>query len=1425
MCITSTREYFNNIVLSGYLLFSIAVAIQSSEAISQSLLRFEHLGSERGLSQVSIIHIFQDSKGYMWFSTEDGLNHFDGYDFKVYRHDPADPSSISSSITYSLLEDQKGYIWIVTMNSLERFDYKTGEFTHFFPNNSDKSALADLPMSLYIDSQNRLWVGTLNGLHLYDYPTGTFTRYQHNPGDESSVVNNFVGKVIESENGDVWVQTSSGASKFDEQRKQFTRVNIEQQAIDKSKYDKYSFFSIDRNKTIFHSAQDGGVYVFDPENEQSRYYNYAELGINGRVSSIVRSKNNDMWIGSNKGLYHYSHKRKRLKHYTSKIYDPYGLFSDQVITLLEDKNGVLWVGTKDAGIHKLSPTSLNIENILSAPDNFDSPSGNVISAIAVVENDGLWIGNYGGRLLYHELDSGQVTHYELNWKDEVAPPDFRISSIETNSDAGVWIGSAGRGLMYININSGRQELYKYDAENPNSIADNYVHILYRDRDQQLWVGNKNGVSRVDKNTRSKFYNYIFETEQANESFENMVTSIFEDNDDRLWALTFNGYLWRYNQKTDRFEKRQYRVGFKPHNTLTALSDSQGRIWVGTFSGLVKYIPDSGSLKIYDERNGLQNHAINSIIEDEHGRLWVATNNGLHSFNTETEEFDVYDRSYGIYNDEYSANASVIAADGKIYLGGLKGVTGFYPNEMPLYKANPDVALTDIKIFDQSIEKRRSEKFLNSGVYTENLVEIDHTQKVLSFSFTANDYAIPEMLQFAYMLEGFDQEWIVTDHRAREARYTNLDAGDYIFKVRAKTPASEWSEVFTDINVRVLPAPWKTVWAYIIYAILIVIIIFLLIWFRTLALHRHARELAVEVEERTSTIQKLLQQKVELFAGVSHEFRTPLTIILGHLSKLTHDFQGETPTSMHDNGQALDNRLKRLEIINRNAKRLLRLVDQLLNLTRLQKPEGLERNRQLVPFDSIVGSLVSSFQAVAEQKNINLNAICEIPGEVWVNCEADMPEKLISNLVSNAIKYTPPGGTVTISLEEKENGFVLLKVSDSGIGIDAKDYERIFEPFVRLQDENSAHIYEHGTGIGLTLIKELVHAHDGSVEVSSEPNVGTVFSVYLPFFKNRLQDQENNSGEGRPDSQVAINGLIGDVAEGLSEDISIGQNNQIGENGGVKLLVSDKPILLIIEDYKDMRDYLSDIFQEHFNCIFANDGESGISIAFDHTPDLILCDLMLPGITGYNVIDELKLDQRTSHIPIILLTARCDKESRMEGLRQHADDYLTKPFDSEELLLRLNNLLSTQMALKERVAAHIKNNMSASKSVLEEENIKFNEKDHKFLKRFHELLDAHYMEKDLDLTTIASHMCMTTKQVQRKLKALLDHNPIEYLRSYRIKKSLVCLETGISIAEVADKVGFSNSSYFGVHFKHTFGVSPKQFQIEQMNKKRQEKSVS
>ena len=1353
-------------------------------------LRFEHITIDEGLSKSSVTCITQDKEGFMWIGTFNGLNRYDGYEFTIYKYNQNDLNSISHNYISSITEDHEGSIWVGTSDGLNRYNRSTDNFTNFRHNADDPASIRDNQIEAVLeDSQNRLWVGTRNGgLELFDRKSESFKHFVHQDNSKSLSTNS-VRTIFEDSDGNLWVGQRNG--------------NIDILAKGSDTFTRLTYEGKDLTETT--------------------------------ILSITESNNRNIWIGTQgEGLFRIKYSNGKvslINHYINKSRDSRGITGNVIYSLMLDKNGRLWIGTEDEGLNILDIRNNMFYHYKSNPLENSSLNNNSIYVIYEDNISDIWIGTYTGGI---NLLAGGRTYFQYykNIPGDAYSLGYDIvNSFWEDSDQKLWIGTNGGGLEYLDMKT--QKFINYNKQNSGFDA-NVILSLYEDSKKNFWVGTwGDGLYKINRKTR-QVTQY---TKEKNGLASNNIFQIAEGKNGELWLCTFWGGLTYFDADNETSIVYNSDNSDLNDNDLRAITkDYQGDFWIGTDVGLAAFDPKTRTFKIYQHKesdvkslskgfvsclletadsilwvgttgglnkfdrktdsfihyyteDGLASEEIMCIVEDKNGILWISTSKGISRFDPVNQIFKNYDASNGLQANEFNARSGCITKDGSIVFGGINGVNVFRPENLKNNPFVPPVIINDFKIFNKTVPIGGKDSPLTKNITETKSVVLSYKHSVFSFGFVALNYISPEKNQYAYMMEGFDRDWNYVGSN-RTATYTNLDPGNYVFKVKASNNDGIWNEEGTSLSIRIEPPFWETWWAYLIEAVLVIIILYFIAnYFISRQRLRNALKMEhIELEK----MYELDQMKTQFFSNISHEFQSPITLILNPLEKLINSF-------------SIDEKVKNsLMLVFRNANRLKRMTNQLKDLKKLETGDlrlSLSKGDVIL----FIKDIYRSFQDFAKDHKIDFKFESDQDQHVaWF--DPDKMDKIIYNLLSNAFKFTPDEGKIEVSIfivnstppEDEEalvnegdapSRYVQITVKDNGIGIPQEKLDLIFKRYYHLEDYNGRH-YE-GSGVGLAFVYELVSLYKGEISVDSIEGQGTTFTVMIPIDEHYLEENQlvakfkispmsqDNSFDSKP--VLAIKDV--DPAKKKSRDI---------------------PVVLIAEDDKEIRDYLKQCFDENYRIVEAENGQLGIKRALQLIPDLIITDIKMDenDKDGIILCNTLKNDERTSHIPIIMLTAFSSREDQIKGLAEGADVYLTKPFNVDVLEAHMVNLLDTRKKLQEKFSQEF---------ILGPDKIPVNDIDEKFLKRVTEIVEEHMADEKLNADMLSEKIGMSRMQLYRKLRGLTNQTVHEFIRNIRLKRAVQLLEQKrMTITEVAYEVGFNDLTYFARCFRKQFDKSPSEY---------------
>ena len=1375
---------FKTIVSAALLLASWCLAADIQK------LQFDRIGIAEGLSQGSVITLMFDDQGWLWVGTEDGVNRYDGYNFRIFRHDPIDPGSLGSAYVTAIYKDSQGMVWVGTEGGgLNRLNQTNGQFDHFLLDPDDENSLIDNYVSAIIeDQQGGLWIGTANGISRLDETRQHFTNFSSHDARKHGLLNDQILSFGEDRSGNLWVGTQEGLYRFIESDQRFVRFAYN--PLDEGSIGGQQVMNIfeDQSGRLWIGTFGGqaGLSLWDPE--ENRFERFAPdpddpySMPSTDVNQVTENPDEPgvLWIGTRTaGLVRFDTNSGRFYANRHDPGQPTSISNDRVSSVVFDNTGTLWAGAYDAGLNRLHRRHRQWTHYSHDPEDPGSLPNAYVRSIAESRDGTLWVGTYDGGLARLGPDRKEFFAFQHDPSDPGSIGWNEVRNVYVDQSGTVWAGTYHGGLNRLDEKSGTFTRFLTDPTDLTSISDNRVLAIQEDGKGTLWVGTDNGLNRFQPDSQS-FQRYRSDSDNPNSLSSEVIYALYTDSKGQLWIATLDGGVNRYDPETDSFinyrHDRNNPTSLVSDSVLAIIEDSKGRIWVGTLGGGLDLLDqETGTFSHHTTAQGLPNNVIHGIVEDDEGCLWLSTNNGLARFEPETGEIRNYSVGDGLLTNEFSAKAYHRTQRGELAFGSLLGLTLFTSDSLEDNPVTPPVYITDFKVLGKSVTPG-PQSVLSRQIEVTTALELSHRDSVISFEFAALDFVAPQNNQYAYLLEGFDQGWQFVNASQRSATYTNLDAGEYTFRVRASNSDGVWNNQGQNIQMTVLPPPWRSWWAYSLYALLVMA---LFIIERRRATQRIEFRAQVDLERlETEKLKEVDHLKSKFFANISHEFRTPLTLILGPLKALIN------------NGVSAE-QLKQLKFMEKNANRLHRLVNQLFDLSRL-KSGRLTLQQQPGDLVEYCRGLTMSFSSLAEINGIQLDFHTDTDS-AFLHFDAERIEIMLVNLISNALKFTPKNGRVAVSLklnpkpDNVDPGRVWFEliVSDTGIGIPVEYQEHVFDRFYQVDSSDT--LENEGAGIGLALVKELAELHGGAVRVNSTAGGGSTFCLLLGFLKCSAKEVE----------------ALGIVA-GLTDvqTIEIDSHVTTPVSGGEDHDQADETIILLVEDNDDLRAFISDRFSNEYTIIEADNGRAGINLAFEKVPDLIISDVMMPEMDGFSMCHQLKTDHRTSHIPIILLTAKTSQEEKVEGLDLGADAYLSKPFDSDELLARARNLIEQRRLLRQRFSGTI---------VLQPHQLELGNVDQSFLSRALQTVEAVLDNEDFSVEVLAEKLNLSRSQLHRKLKALTNQTPTSFIRTIRLERAAQLLNQDYqSIADIALQTGFSSQAYFTKCFHDHFGCTPSEY---------------
>jgi len=1324
-----------------------------NQVTAQHKIAFSNLTVENGLSQNSVMAIAQDSIGFMWFGTRQGINRYDGHFFKNYHINHANTSGKINEEVTSILTDFKGELWAGTSVGLMKYDIRNDRFE------TVKAFKKKQVEILYQDADHRLWIGTLTGLSLQVDPekqkfkTFLFSKNLKDPA-------NRINAIYEEKNGDILVGTGNGLIsvsyrkgilKFKKNELHIETKSSEITAIAKDLYQNIWVGTTNGLYKLNHSKMVIGSF-FHSEN-------IANSLIHNDVRELMANEDGSIWIGTQNGLSKFNPVTNSFTNYQHNPEVNNSISHNSIHHIFKDRNKNIWVGTYFGGVNVIYPFSTLFKSYRYSK-SASSISSNVISAIVNDKNNNLWIATEGGGLNYFNRKLNTFKSYKNNPADtnSLSSNLVKILLTDKTDNENLIIGTHRGIINILNSSTGKFQRISNVKDKKGNIGSAEIVALAQDENGKIWIGSQNGLSTLSR-TNGKYPAFTTASNLNNLLKNKGVLNLLFDNNKNLWIGSTEG-LYCYNLNSNKFSK--FLGGKDRHNLQSAYinvvaKDAAGNLLIGTNSGFTIYNLKSNSYETFKETDGLINNDVLGIVEDENRNLWISTAKGLSEYNPHTRRFRNYTKSDGLAGNEFNIRSYFRDQNGEIFFGSLNGLSSFYPKDIQFNNYIPPIVFTGLKLFNKPIEVGSPNGILKNHLNLTSELDFTYEQNNFSIEFAVLNYVKPDKNQYAYKLEGYDKDWKLDANPT--ASYSNLPSGYYRFIVKGSNNDGVQSKIVRTLKIHVKPAPWFSWWAYLGY-----ILLFLTIMFLTLR-YFFVRALL----KRTERDQ---QMKLSFFTHVSHEIRTPLTLILGPLESLLK--QTAHLPDIHNQVVPIKN----------NADRLFRLVTELMDF---RKTETGNQKLQLAQEDIVhfLQQIFTAFKDLAASRNINYKIkVPSHPLYIWM--DKLQLEKVFFNLLSNSFKFTHDYGNIYLNITD-HNDTVIIEVRDNGIGIPQNSRDQLFSDFFQVDISSSGHI---GSGIGLALSKSIVVAHGGQIFIDSIPQTknqsgDTSFKVILNKGNSpdiiseqsavHIQNRRNNY-------QVPVR-----VNEPLAEKLPEPQ-------------FDDR--VLIVEDNIEIRQLLTGILVPFYQIIITENGQKGWETAKEDLPDLIVCDIMMPVMNGLELCKKLKTDGRTSHIPVILLTAMDTITQQVDGLETGADSYVTKPFSIDLLLLNIRNLLQSRKIMRKKFTEEVH---------LKPQDITINKTDHVFMMKVVAFIEKKMANEDFVIPELAAEVGMSQPVLYKKIKALTDLSVNDFIKSIRLKKAAFLLSQGMhNVSEVAYLVGFNDPKYFSREFRKQFGETPKTY---------------
>ena len=1325
---------------------------------------FKSLEVDLGLSNSNVLSIFKDSDGFMWFGTANGLNRFDGTKMKTFYSDDRDSSALSNNYISRISEGPEENLWIKNVSNVFKvYQPETENFERNIQKFSQKYRLKSEEIKMIFKDGGRYWfVHPFEGISIYDAGEDKTVYLTQQEKGKGGLSTNQVSSVAKNSLDEYWIVHQNGIlDVFDGKRGAITESLSIQSFLEPAvNYDLEIFIDSEQDAWIYSPDHNLGLIHIDGANKEISYINEHSVPLrlnNNLIKGLIEHRKGEIWVGTDHGGINVINKKSGTVSYI--VNDPetsQSLSHNAIYALYKDSDDIVWVGTYKRGINYYHPGLMNFRHIRNGYSSENALPYNDVNVFVEDSLGNLYIGTNGGGLYYQDKKSGSYIKYVHDPANPKSISGNVIVDLTMDEEGFLWVGTYLNGL---NRFDGKDFVrYMPDVNDPKSLSDVNVWKIHVDRKSRVWVGTLRGGLNLWDRDNQNFVRFPVGGDPYDMNNQ-YVSSFAEDKEGNLWVGGGYGIdVINVDTGFHRYHSASQDNGLKGNSITELLLDSQGVLWAATSQGLNYFDSGKNEFQSFSTKDGLPSNYLVSILEDDDRNFWLSTQNGLsyavvdRSVSPFRLNFRNFDERDGLQAALFNKNAAYRSRKGEFLFGGPNGYNVFKSENFAFSLNEPEVVFTGFQLFNKPVgigEALNGRMILEKSFTETSTVRLKHFENIFSVEFSALNFIHLEKNKFRYKLMGFNEEWTTLQEPPFSVTYTNLDPGTYQLIIQPANNDGQWSQKEYSRMIIIQAPYWKTPWAYVFYGLLALMAVF----FARKQLLAKERENFRRLEEKREArrIQELDKMKTRFFTNISHEFRTPLTLILTPLERLLQE-------------EPEPEKARQYLTIQRNGKRLLQLVNQLLDIKNIEK-DGLTFNPSEGDIVSFVEDRVHAFVDLSEKKHIDLSFTSELDA-LTTQFDEDKLEKIIFNLLSNAFKFTPNEGRIEVHIslleEEGEKCPLCICITDSGIGIQRQDLPKIFERYYTSDHQNK--VLNQGSGIGLSLALEFAKLHGGDIAVTSEPGKGTVL---LPIKEGVLQKNGNREA---------------------GEDLRSINNNSNG-----------KPVVLLVEDNEEFRYYLADCLSDEFNVIMAEDGRAGLQKVLGCIPDLIITDMMMPYMDGVALCQEVKKDIRTSHIPVIMLTARNSEEKHLEGLDSGCNLYITKPFNLDILFFSIRNLLQE----RERLQLFYRKKISVHASEQEIESL-----DDQLIQKAIQLVEANIEDPEFSVEQMSRELGMSRVHLYKKLSSLTGKSPVEFIRLIRIQRAAQLLGTSqLTVSEIAYKVGYNNAKYFSKHFKLAYGVLP------------------
>jgi len=1293
---------------------------------------FKKYNVDNGLSENTVQSILQDNRGFLWFGTKDGLNRFDGVDFKTFRNESDNSTSIGNNFIRCIYQYDPNTLWLGTDIGIYVFNTMTNVSHSFDFKAQGGMSIKGSVTSICEEDKENIWIGGFNGIYVFNKYTKKLKKIR----------SELTWQIYKDRSGTIWFATRDGLFCYNRETNRFyfyKQQNVNNQEV--------LCINEDSDGDLWFGTWEEGLGLLNKTDHTIKhFYNKRSSNFVSHIRAIREYKKSLMFFGSDDGLYLFN-KITNQSERIDNIEDPKNLSDQNVYSIFKDREDGFWIGTYFGGVNYLSFTTNAIENYYHI-SNKNSLSGRAVSQFCEDALGNMWIATEDGGLNYFNTTTRKFTAYlpQAN-KNSLSYHNLHALLIDQND---LWIGTFSRGIDILDLRTKKFRNYSRRVDDPTGLIDNCVFSLLKTSDNYIYVGTPSGACYFDR-VKKNFRNIP--------EVKGFVYDMCEDSLGNIWFVTYGSGIFRYNKFKHKWKEYSTRCKNLIFDKLTDIYiDSRQRVWIASEGrGFYKYNYSKDNFTVIDKEKGLPNNVIYGILDDQFGNLWISSNGGITQMNPKTLKMQTFTKENGLLSKQLNYKSSLKSKDGSLYFGGINGFNIIKPGYFINNDYVPPIAITGFKFLTKNKGKEIDSTFLY-GLNIEKKIVLNQSQASFKIDFASLSYRTPYKNQYAYMMENQNDHWVNLGNQ-KSISFINLAPGKYRFWIKGSNDNGIWNETGDYLDIIVRPSVWRSIPMLFLYMIFILGILYFFI--RNRYQQRKEKDKYKYEELKIEKEKELYTTKINFFTNIAHEIRTPVTLISAPLECILNNERYSEDTKGN------------LLVIKRNTDRLLNLINQLLDFRKIEEDNCILQLTKTNVKD-FLSNIVLNFRKTLENKNINISL--SFPNnEVNAYIDCEIITKIVSNLMSNALKYAVNNITIQLSVRVTDGeSFLNIIVQDDGPGIQKEFEKKIFEPFYQIENGHDD-VRKAGTGIGLAFARQLASRHKGSLTLAKSTPFGACFVLSIPRDLKPVVLAEDNK-QVSPDQEEKI------------LDISLDKKY--------------KASVLIVEDNDELRDFLVQNLKKEYIIYAAVNGKEVFKIIEDKSIDLIVSDIMMPEMDGFELVKRLKQDEQYCHIPILLLSALTDTNSKIEGLEFGADGYLEKPFSIVHLMAQIHSMIKNRELLIEKFSRT---------PMVSYQLLANNNKDKEFLDKLNRDIEKNILDEGFNIEKLTVSMAMSRSKLQRKIKELSGLVPNDYIRLIRLKKAAALLVSGeYKINEVCYIVGFNSPSYFSKCFLKQFGCLPKDF---------------